>query len=128
MRYKISVVVEKNMVKTVTELLVDHVHNGYHVTPLADEDAGIVRRRVRDKSSNGEAAKTYGDNRWMGKSAQAIIDHMKPGKIYHHSELAKLLPPLGLNTSSISPILSLMAKHGKLKRTQKGMYKIPGDQ
>lgn len=114
-RYRLSCVVDKHLVPTITALIIDRVHS-YSVTELQEGDPGAKAPR-----GNGK----YDDNRWMGKAAVAIMDHMKPGKIYSHGELGKLLPALSLKPSSISPILSMMAKHGKLKRVGRGNYKLP---
>lgn len=117
--YRISFLVDQTMAKVMTDLIIDRVRA--FTCAQVDEDKARIR-------SHFQPEVTHQDPPWDGKAAKAIIEYMAKGtkgKVYHHSELAKVLPSVGLNERSISPILSLMCRRGRIVRAGKGQYKAP---
>lgn len=117
MKYRLTCIVDKALVPTITALIIDRVHS-YSV------------EEVERAKPNGDGRASHTAHRkkreWTLPAFQAIAAHMKqePGKEFHYSELAPLLKTVNMNESSISPILSEMVDAGKIERVGRGLYRL----
>jgi hypothetical protein len=116
-KFRISFVVDKELVPTVTALVVDRV-SSLHIEEVERERASARVRR-----GNGKVR----DFRWARASFKAIAQWMlKHGDNaeHHYTDMAKALPSVGVGVGSISPIASGMVQDSLITRVNAGTYKL----
>lgn len=115
--YRITCVVEKELVPTITALIIDRVVS-YHVEEVTKDSGARTHTRRATPTRHG--------NFLERPAIVAITDFLArhPGKSYHYSELGKQIIEHGLNAKSVTPIISKLAKLGVVERVSQGMYKL----
>jgi len=111
-RFTISFEVSEQKLPTIVSLLSGECVN---------MNIAEIGRAYRKANSNSGADPS---TKWATPLIADMLKAMDPGKEYNYKDpkLAKVLTDQGKAKSSMSPLLSLMQRAGRVKRVRKGTY------